>query len=1142
MTITIRRGAVFLKENFMPHKNVAALQYCLAFLLFTLCRLQAWEIRHHDIVMKIVPEQGELQIVDKITCSDMNPQQPFCFVLHGTLKVTLASAGWKLENLGTMEGGNVGINSYFPDLKGMVPLTGYRLLPPASLQDNKTEVELHYHGQIAAPLQQGEEYARSFAETPGIISSQGVYLAGTTFWYPRQGAELVSFRLVAELPAAWQVVAQGKRLSDEVKDGLRRTLWDSPELTEEIYVVAAAWQVYTGKRDDCDMLVYLRTPDYRLAHNYLSATAPYLDMYEQLLGTYPYRKFAALENFWETGYGMPSFTLLGPRVIRFPFILYSSYPHEILHNWWGNGVFVDYTQGNWCEGLTAYLADHMLKEQQGEGATYRYEVLQKYRNFVHSQADFPLAAFQSRHSAASEAVGYGKSLMFFHELRLRLGDAKFIELLRTFYQKFLWHKATFSDWQSLTEKMSGQSWERFFAERVRQKGAPELRLCDVKKRQADDKIVVQFTIAQNSDSPGYQLALPIAITVSGMPQAFYLRMPLLQASQQATIALAGEPLRIDVDPEFDVFRKLDLSEIPPSIGQVFGATSLYIIVAEKNNSAWQEACEKLGRQWGVGQNPAVQMKKESDVDALPTQSAIWFVGRPVRWMSDLRRWFALQGVCFQEENVVVAGETLATDKHWLVVSGVHPYNPELAIGWLYGTPSEALPAIARKLPHYAKYSYLAFAGGDATNVLKGRWPITQSAMSFLFAPEAKMATLPKRQPLSPAASPVRTELLKAHVAFLAAPEREGRGLASGGLEQAALYIAEQFKQYGLKPAGDNDTFFENWEREVKPLKKRLSLKNVVAAWPGQEAKFANEPVVVGAHYDHLGSEHPAIRSGNAGQIHYGADDNASGVALLLELARILGQGYLLKRPVVLVAFSAEEVGCLGSEYFVSDWTSRRQQKITAMLNLDTVGRLREQKLYVFGSTSGNEWPLLFRTMPELGLELILVPGNMQASDHQSFIAQKIPAIHLCTGVHSDYHTPQDTLEKIEWAALSQITLLSKHLVEELANRDIPLTPGDSKQEKSKPEKTSGKRASLGSVPDFAYTGKGVLLAGVGSNSPAAKAGMLPGDILTGIGEFTIESLSDLSRALQYYPPGTLVNVTFLRQGKEVQAKIVLVER
>src|SRR5688500_19255178 len=131
-------------------------------------------------------------------------------------------------------------------------------------------------------------------------------------------------------------------------------------------------------------------------------------MYGEMIGPYPYGTLALVENFWETGYGTPSFTLLGPQVVRFPFILHPSWPHELLHNWWGNGVFV--VGGNWCEGLTAYLADHMVNEQNGKGDEYRRTTLQKYEDFVAADParDFPLAQLGNRFSAASEAVGYGK--------------------------------------------------------------------------------------------------------------------------------------------------------------------------------------------------------------------------------------------------------------------------------------------------------------------------------------------------------------------------------------------------------------------------------------------------------------------------------------------------------------------------------------------------------------------------------------------------------------------------------------------------------------------------------------------------------------------------------------------------------------
>ena len=139
-------------------------------------------------------------------------------------------------------------------------------------------------------------------------------------------------------------------------------------LQEEIYLVAGRYHEYRHEDTEPASVVFLRSPDAALATKYLDATQRYVELYSRLLGSYPYKKFALVENFWETGYGMPSFTLLGPRVIRLPFIIHSSYPHEILHNWWGNSVYVAKRGGNWSEGLTAYLADHLLAEQRGRGA------------------------------------------------------------------------------------------------------------------------------------------------------------------------------------------------------------------------------------------------------------------------------------------------------------------------------------------------------------------------------------------------------------------------------------------------------------------------------------------------------------------------------------------------------------------------------------------------------------------------------------------------------------------------------------------------------------------------------------------------------------------------------------------------------
>ena len=258
-----------------------------------------------------------------------------------------------------------------------------------------------------------------------------MFLGGSSFWYPYFDDALVEFQLSLGLPGGWHVISQGEGTS-RGEDG--RARWDSQGPMDEIYLTGGPLEVSRDAAGAVEALVYLHEKDDTLAGKYLGATSQYIEMYRDLIGPYPYGKFALVENFWETGYGMPSFTLLGPTIIRFPFILHSSYPHEILHNWWGNSVFVDYETGNWCEGLTAYMADHLIKEQRGQGEGYRRDALQKYRDYVKDGDDFPLTEFRSRHNSATEAVGYGKTLMVFHMLRREVGDDTFRQALVRFYR------------------------------------------------------------------------------------------------------------------------------------------------------------------------------------------------------------------------------------------------------------------------------------------------------------------------------------------------------------------------------------------------------------------------------------------------------------------------------------------------------------------------------------------------------------------------------------------------------------------------------------------------------------------------------------------------------------------------------------
>lgn len=435
---------------------------CILCTIFIFGQAQAEaETIAHRLHVNLLPQQHSLRVQDEIHFPATDRAS---FVLHAGLDPRIITPGATLTKTG--------------QLLGRVPLETYLVTLPAE-SDHFT---LSYTGMIEHELsRETESPGRSHQQLAGLIAPDGVFLDGGSAWYPVFPDALQTFSLEVELPQGWSAISQGSGPGDKPSVNIWQT--DIPQ--EEIYLVAAPFKRYF-RDGPVQAQIYLRQDDPQLAARYLDATERYLALYQALLGPYPYTKFALVENFWETGYGMPSFTLLGSQVIRLPFIPDTSYPHEILHNWWGNGVYIDYEKGNWSEGLTAYLADHLLKEQAGQGVEYRRSALQRYADFVRVGNDFPLSEFRARHTMASQAVGYDKSLMIFHMLRRQIGDEAFIDGLRRFYRERRFQHAGYADLQAAFEATSGQKLGEYFTQWTTRTGAPRLELSKLKVQSRND--------------------------------------------------------------------------------------------------------------------------------------------------------------------------------------------------------------------------------------------------------------------------------------------------------------------------------------------------------------------------------------------------------------------------------------------------------------------------------------------------------------------------------------------------------------------------------------------------------------------------------------------------------------------------------
>jgi len=991
---------------------------------------------------------------------------------------------------------------------------------------------------------QKEEYTRGFRDTVGIVGPEGVYLDGGSGWVPSFGDRMITFAVDVRAPADWHVVSQGNG-SSSVEPGLAR--WESGGLLEQVYLVGGPLSVDRDVAGAVETLVYLHEPDEALSRKYLDATARYLEMYRGLIGPYPYGKFALVENFWETGYGMPSFTLLGPQVIRFPFIITSSYPHEILHNWWGNSVFVDYSSGNWCEGLTAYLADHLLQEQRGKGAEYRRNTLQKYRDYVRQGLDFPLAEFRSRHSAATEAVGYGKSLMLFHMLRRKIGEDAFRGVLAGFYRRYRGQRASFDDFRSVAESVTGEDLGGFFEQWVERTGAPALELgSDLTVLGEGGKessgYAIYGKLLQTQGEEPFPLRVPIVVHTTNGVEEHYVEMSGREAD--FVLPTQGHPVTLAVDPLFDVFRNLDPHETPPSIGQIFGdAEVLAVLPASSGDEASLERYTELVSSW-ASDTHGVDLVYDTELAELPADRAVWILGVKNRFAAPFIRRTVGLDLLDSGAQVQLGDDRFAPEDHSIVAVSRNPRNAEKAVGWLVVEPPEAVPGMVRKLPHYGKYSYLAFEGSEPTNVVKGQWTVSDSPLVAVLGTGALLApVVDDRRALAELPPVFSSSALAKHVVWLAAPEREGRVPGSKGLDAARDYISEAFAAAGLEPGGDDGGWLQRFTLEEGPDGKPVEVANVIGVLRGRRSDRADQSVVLGAHYDHLGYGWPEARAGAEGKLHPGADDNASGVAVLLELAKSLAAEGSGQRNLVFVAFTAEECGLRGSRFYV-EHPRFPLEGIRGVINLDTVGRLGDQPLLVHGCGTADEWQHVFRGCGFVtGIDNKIVMGAAEASDQQAFIEKGVPGVQIFTGPHLDYHSPDDTVERIDVAGLVKVATFTKEAVTYLLERPEPLTVTIAGAEQAPKMPTEGgRRVSFGSMPDFSYQGKGYKLGSITPGSPADLAGLQAGDVMIELDGREVADLRAFSALLKTLQPGQTVKVKVLRGEEEVVADVTVVER
>ncbi len=596
--------------------------------------------------------------------------------------------------------------------------------PAAARGAETVALSVAYEGVFDDPVPENPIYTEDPGYgVAGAITDRGTYLSEGASWYPDIPGSQAVFRVRVDAPEGVEAVTSGRRVLRETKGGRTVSEWETSRPLPGLALSAGRYAVREATAGTIPVYAYFSPESAGLADKYAGAAADSIAFYDNLLGPYPFGKFAVVENFFPTGYGFPSWTLLGKSIVGLPFILETSLGHEIAHSWWGNGVLVDYSRGNWCEGLTTYVADYLYKERasQAEGREYRLKALRDYASLVPPEKDFPLKGFASRSDPASRSVGYGKAMMVFHMARRRVGDEAFWKGLRDVARDKMGKAASWDDFGRAFARHAGPGVASFFRQWVDRPGAPVIALKDAAAGREGTRWKVTARLVQ--DRPYYDVRVPVRLaTDNGTVDAV---VPLSGSDARFTVWATARPRRLIADPDADVFRRLPLSEIPPAVNGIRGSTSLVVVAAGSLPAATRDAAKILLAALGRDDVPVLR-----EEDAAPARLAghdVLYLGAPAG-AGDLPPF--PKGLSIRPDGFALEGAAHAAPGDALFVVLARPADAGHFCAVFLPLSPEAAEAAARKIPHYGKYGYLAFSSG--TNTAKGTWESPASSTSYAF--------------------------------------------------------------------------------------------------------------------------------------------------------------------------------------------------------------------------------------------------------------------------------------------------------------------------------------------------------------------------------------------------------------------------
>lgn len=662
-----------------------------ALLLLTLGARAAADL---ELEVTLEPATRQLEVIAELPVGGRS----FAFTLHESLSVheVRAAAGFLVA--ASVAGGSSDAGD---------GRRSWRIAVPAGVE----RVRIAYGGTLPA-TETGRDHRQVLQRLPPMAAAAGSFLAAGSGWYPQPPLALFSYRVRLSLPGEQRAVVPGSLRAERLpRAGADRYAAEFAftRPTDGIDLMAGPWRVRERllARAGASPL-RLRTyfppaldAEPGLADGYLADSARYIERYGARIGAYPYDGFSIVASPLPTGLGMPTLTYLGVDVLRLPFIRATSLGHEVLHNWWGNGVYVDARAGNWSEGLTTFLADYAYSEERSAAAAHALRLAWLRDAAALPASEQPaLRDFRSRRHGAEAAVGYGKAAMFFLMLRDRVGEVPFDRALRDFWQTHRFRHASWDDLRRAFERASGSDLRGVFEQWLSSRQLPVFTVDDAVASRSPSGHRLRLTLRQGSPA----LALRLPVEIAGGANSVTRWIDVTGERTLAGFDLDFLPERIRIDPEARTWRRLQDAELPLILRRWVGALKPRRVVVG-GDAAFRDAAETVAGRFF--ERPAAPLRLADLRAALATGESVMLVGTSAEVDAAL-----LANGLPQQAQALGGNATRGSARVWTVERG-----PLLVVA---ASDAAALRALARPLPHYGGQSWLVFDGGRASD--RGLWP------------------------------------------------------------------------------------------------------------------------------------------------------------------------------------------------------------------------------------------------------------------------------------------------------------------------------------------------------------------------------------------------------------------------------------